>query len=197
MYFVLFFGYGLWVVWGIFGILLTPLALKGVVSRPWRVFLEHFDFVKPSKLNSDYRATEKPCFIDDGLLKKYIVSRAKLGGGASLLSNRLLIRLLLSNVVLTAYRNSCGSLLGFGSSRLNAIAAIASVILALLVDWWLSNKLPSEKHCATTTLQRLVNIISQWSSFWIYSYVYLTYKPLTVCLASWTKLSIIVWKFII
>lgn len=78
---------------------------------------------------------KNPCFIDNGLLNKYIVSRAKLGGGASLLSNRLLIRLLLSNVVLTAYRNSCRSLLGFGSSRLNAIAAIASVILALLVDW--------------------------------------------------------------
>lgn len=88
-------------------------------------------------MTSHNRATEKPCFIDDGLLNKYIVSRAKLGGGegASLLSNRLLIRLLLSNVVLTAYRNSCRSLLGFGSSRLNAIAAIASVIPALLVDW--------------------------------------------------------------
>lgn len=184
-------------VWGIFDILLTPLAEWVVpeeffwnISILWNLRNRTHDF-------SDYRATEKPCFIDDGLLKKYIVSRAKLDGGASLLSNRLLIRLLLSNVVLTAYRNSCGSLLGFGSSRLNAIAAIASVILALLVDWWLSNKLPSEKHCATTTLQRLVNIISQWSSFWIYSYVYLTCKPLTVCLASWTKLSIMVLKFII
>lgn len=135
MYFVLFFGYGLKVVWGIFGILLTPLA-EWVVPEE---FLEHFDFVKPIEpMTYHNRATEKPCFIDDGLLNKYIVSRAKLGGGgggASLLSNRLLIRLLLSNVVLTAYRNSCRSLLGFGSSRLNAIAAIASVILALLVDW--------------------------------------------------------------
>lgn len=124
-------------VWWIFGILLTPLA-EWVVPEE---FFETFRFCETFKIEPMTSQTTMPrrnpvLSTMDCLINTLFPERSWVGGGgASLLSNRLLIRLLLSNVVLTAYRNSCRSLLGFGSSRLNAIAAIASVILALLVDW--------------------------------------------------------------
>lgn len=123
-------------VWGIFGILLTPSPSGSSLKSFFGTF-RFCETFKIEPMNSQTTVLRRNPVLSamDCLINTLFPERSWVGGGASLLSNRLLIRLLLSNVVLTAYRNSCRSLLGFGSSRLNAIAAIASVILALLVDW--------------------------------------------------------------